>query len=189
MAVGSNAWFFRPSIDRQQGGSCPGNYWRVVAVTRINDICVREIFRGLLFWQQCRGGWKRFVQQQRWLGVTNSVSVREWHIKVWESTSWKEMFAICAVNYNILLDPAWLPDIPTFPFFPNLLLIKTLFSLSEAIPVNALFFPALLHLSIRGMSFNMPPVTSHSQEAHPASHSPCPLFLNERHMRCGLHWS
>lgn len=40
-------------------------------------------------------------------------------------------------------------------------------------------------LSIRGMSFNMPPITSRSQEAHLTSHSPCPLFLNEGHMHCG----
>lgn len=46
-----------------------------------------------------------------------------------------------------------------------------------------------LHLSIRDMSFTMPPITSRSQEAHLTSHSPCPLFLNEGHMRCGRHRS
>lgn len=99
-----------------------------------------------------------------------------------------------------------LPALSTFSFsfsFPMVhpSSIKTFLLLSEAVipyPGLPMYTHSLsfslsvcvsLYLSIRGMSFNMPPVTSHSQEAHPTSHSLCPLFLNEGHMCCGQHWS
>lgn len=84
-------------------------------------------------------------------------------------------------------------------YIPSQSLIKIFLLFSDtiipypALPMYNLCPPLFLYpslsLSIRGMSFNMPPVTSPSQEAHPSSHSPCPLFLNEGHMRCGQHWS
>lgn len=118
--------------------------------------------------------------------------------------------SILIIHCSIKFLPFCLSSVPALSTFllsfffppcsvPSQSSIKTFLLLSEAIifypglPMYNLSFPLLLylslHLSIRGMSFNMPPVTSHSQEAHPTSHSPCPLFLNEGHMRCGQHWS
>jgi len=158
-------------------------------------MCVREKGREILemrcFWQDCKDSWKLFVLLKHWWGVTRCVSVREGELE-----HFIKGHVVYTLSNNPLLHPAWLAALSAFHF---LILcqfsLKTFSLLSEAIsPYPGLLmkiqsFPVLLHLSVRGMSFNMAPVTSHSEEAHRASHSPCPLFLNEGHMRCGQHWS
>lgn len=170
-----------------------------------------EGFLGKCFWQECKDEWKPFVLPQRWLGVTRRESVWETTQKgEWEQYIKDILFTQYVMTHfwaqsehHLLRSPcsytvfcqAFIssppPHLLRFSFLsPHFCCsLRHQFLIPNYPCINLLALYLTLHLSVRGMSFNMPPVTSRSQEAHPTSHSPCPLFLNEGHMCCGQLWS